>query len=320
MYFSKVSVLELESVMLVDRFGRPLKNLRISVTARCNYRCIYCHNEGVDRAVRDFLEPRDLEAIARVAVGLGIDEFKLTGGEPLIRDDIVEIVAAIARARPRDLSMTTNGSRLDVLAHSLAEAGLMRINVSVPSLRRERYRYVTGMDMLERVVKGIRAAIDSGLTPLTINVVLLRGINEDELWNFVDFARRLEARLRIIELEPITMPQSIFEELYASVEPFEKELEERASHAYRRELHARPIYVVDGGVEVELVKWLGNPQFCAHCTRARLTPDAVLKPCILAREGIDLKPYLRPEPRETELRQAFLKLNSMRKPFISMQP
>ncbi len=306
--------------MLVDRFGRPLRNLRISVTARCNYRCLYCHNEGVDKAVQDFLEPRDLEVIARVAVGLGIDEFKLTGGEPLLRDDIAEIVAAIAKARPRDLSMTTNGSRLDVLAHSLAEAGLVRVNVSLPSLRRERYRYVTGMDMLERVVKGIRAAIDAGLTPLTINVVLLRGINEDELWSLVDFARRFEARLRVIELEPITIPRSVFEKFYASTEFFEKELEKRASRIYRRELHARPIYVVDSGVEIELVKWLGNPQFCAHCTRARLTPDAVLKPCILAREGIDLKPYLRPEPREDELRRAFIELNNMRKPFTAAPP
>ena len=133
----------------------------------------------------------------------------------------------------------------------------------------------------------------------------------------MDFARRFEARLRVIELEPITVPYGVFENLYVSLESFEKELEKRASRVYRRELHARPVYVVDGGVEVELVKWLGNPQFCSHCTRVRLTPDAVLKPCILAREGIDLKPYLRPKPREDALRRIFIELNSMRKPFTA---
>ena len=300
--------------MLVDRFGRPLKNIRISITARCIYRCIYCHNEGVDRYVSDFLEPRDLEAIARVAIDLGINEFKLTGGEPLLRDDIVEIVSSIARAKPRDLSMTTNGFRLDELAQRLADAGLMRVNISLPSLRRDRYRYVTGVDMLNRVIKGIEKSIDAGLTPITINVVLLRGVNEDELWNFINFARRYEARLRIIELEPITVPRHVFNALYMSINGFEQALREEASRVYRRELHSRPVYLVDG-VEVELVKWFGNPIFCMHCTRVRLTPDAVLKPCILANEGVDLKPYLRPEPREEGIRQAFIELNRLRKPY-----
>ncbi len=301
--------------MLIDSFGRPLKSLRISVTSRCNYRCVFCHNEGIERRDLEELTPSEIGIIVKIAMELGINEFKLTGGEPLVRLDIVDIVKHISMYRPRDLSMTTNGYYLKDLAAKLAEAGLMRVNINIPTLNNEKYVQITGVNGLKRVLEGIEEAYNNSLKPIAINMVLLRNINEDEVDSFIELASRYEAKLRIIELEPISIPKRVFEDLYVSTDRVESMLRRRCSKIMYRDLHRRPIYVLDNGVEVEIVKWYGNPVFCAHCYRARLTPNGVLKPCILSREGIDLKPYLRPKPDPEKIKEMFIRLNSMRKPF-----
>ncbi|RLE86995.1 MAG: GTP 3',8-cyclase MoaA, partial [Thermoprotei archaeon] len=172
--------------MLKDRFKRPLLHLRITVTMACNYACIYCHREGELGSRRpDELKPYEIYLIGKAASELGIRKFKLTGGEPLLRDDIFEIVNLLNSLQPLDLALTTNGYFLLEYAYKLREAGLRRVNVSIPSLRREVYREITGVDGLEKTLKGVEAAIDAGFNPVKINYVLLRGFNEDEFWDFI---------------------------------------------------------------------------------------------------------------------------------------
>ncbi|RLE83628.1 MAG: GTP 3',8-cyclase MoaA, partial [Thermoprotei archaeon] len=148
--------------MLVDRFGRPILHLRISVTMACNYACIYCHREGELGSKRaDELKPYEIYLVAKAASELGIRKFKLTGGEPLLRDDIVEVVNLLNSLQPLDLALTTNGYFLSEYAYELKRAGLRRVNISIPSLRKEIYREITGVDGLDKVLKGVKAAISA---------------------------------------------------------------------------------------------------------------------------------------------------------------
>jgi len=301
---------------LVDRYGRPLKNLRISVIDECNYRCVYCHFEGWPRSSANrLLTVEDYRAIAEVAVSLGVTEFKITGGEPLLRSDLTEIISAINDAGPSDISLTTNGFKLRDVASDLRRAGLRRIAVSVPSLRRERYSWITGVDKLGDVIEGLKAAKSAGFNELTINVVLLRDVNTDEIEDLVELASELEAKLRIIELEPINIPRHVFERFYISANYVREVLSKRIVTETRRELHNRPVLILDNGIKVELVQWWCNEDFCMHCTRVRLSADGVLKPCIMSREGVDLKPCLKPRHDKQCIESKFKAVNSTRFPY-----
>jgi len=187
--------------VLIDRFGRRITTLRVSVTDRCNLNCIYCHREGF-RAVGDELSVDEVEVLVKAAVRLGIARVKLTGGEPLVRGDIVELVERVSSVPGvAEVSMTTNGTLLARLARPLARAGLKRVNVNLPSLDPRRYREVTGRDLLGEVEEGLREAIEAGLWPVKVNVVVLRGLNSDEIPSMIDYAASLPAILQLIELE-----------------------------------------------------------------------------------------------------------------------
>ncbi len=300
--------------MLYDRFNRVLKNLRISVTYDCNFNCIYCHHEGWSYRDGDTLTAKEIGVIASVAKSLEIDEFKITGGEPLLRRDIVKIIATLRELKPRDISMTTNGFLLEKLAGPLSEAGLMRLNISLPTLNREKYRMITGVDGLESILRGIEAVYSYKL-PITLNIVLLKGINDDEYREFIDFAQRYEAKIRFIELEPIVIDVKLFRKLYAPANKIIDYLEKISVSKIYRELNHRPIYILGNGTKVEVVKWLGNRYFCSYCNRVRLSPNGILKPCIMVEYGVDLKPFLRPTVDFDGLRNAFINVNQMRIPY-----
>ncbi|MCS7110701.1 MAG: GTP 3',8-cyclase MoaA [Ignisphaera sp.] len=300
--------------MLYDRFNRVLKNLRISVTYDCNFNCLYCHHEGWSNRSSDVLTAEEIQTVSSVARFLGIDEFKLTGGEPLLRKDIVKIVSALRELKPRDISITTNGFLLEKLVGPLSEAGLMRLNVNLPTLSREKYRMITGVDGLENVLKGIEAAHNYKL-PITLNVVLLNGINNEEYKELINFAQRYEAKIRFIELEPIMVDMEMYKRLYASANKIIEYLEATSVFKTYRELNRRPIYTISNGIRVEVVKWLGNRYFCSYCNRIRLSPSGILKPCIMVEYGIDLKPFLRPTTNYNELKNAFINVNQMRIPY-----
>ena len=297
-----------------DRFGRPVRGLRISVTGECNLRCFYCHREGMEGGGRR-MEAEELGRAAEVASSLGMSRVKLTGGEPLLREDLEEVVREIAE-HADEVSLVTNGLELEGRAGALAEAGLRRVNVSLDTLDPEKYARLTGARGLERVVRGIGAALDAGLEPVKLNMLVLRGVNEDEVGRMVEFARERGLKLQLLELIRLPWdPPWIYEAFHADLSGVEGWLRERAREVVRREQNARRVYVLDG-VEVEVVRPMHNSEFCLHCTRLRLTHDGYLKPCLMRRDNlVDLLTPLR-EGTEEEVRRAFELAVERREPFF----
>lgn len=268
--------------MLTDPYGRPLKHLRLSVTKKCNYNCIYCHREGEEESTSREMSLEEIVELGKAAKRIGISKVKLTGGEPLIRDDIVEIIKELASLKFEEVSMTTNGFYLKEFASELVGAGLKRVNVNFPSLDRETYKYITGIDGLDKVLEGIEEALKAGLKPVKLNYVVLRGVNDRELEKMLEYVKSVKnLALQVIELEPAGKGGEVFDKYYESVESIEAKIRELAeSSCYRRDLHNRPQYRVDG-VLVEFVRSHRNPMFCMNCTRIRVTSDGNLKTCLL---------------------------------------
>lgn len=319
--------MELRETLISDAYGRPLESLRVLVTAECNYRCFFCHLEGdpLGAPARPgskppHMTPEDYSIVAEAAWITGIRGFKVTGGEPLIRRDIVDIIRALASSAPgSDISMTTNGMLLEALASHLAGAGLRRVNVSIHSLRRERYKFITGVDGLDRAVRGVRAAVDSGLK-VKVNALLLRGVNEDEVFDLIEFSRGVGATLQLIELIPVGMGAKLLKTHRFSLSFVEEKLREMGAVVEVRSLHNRPVYRLPNGAVVEIVKPYSNPVFCSGCNRLRLDSSGKLSPCINWRgERVDLLSRIRSarsrEEAVVEAVKALLEANWLRRPF-----
>ena len=303
--------------MALDRFGRKVTTLRASITEACNLSCIYCHREGSSTRGGRELGVEEFRLAVEAARRIGISKVKLTGGEPLVRRDAVSFVEAAASIEGVvDVSMTTNGTLLAELAPKLAEAGLRRVNVSLPSLRPERYRFITGRDELGRVKEGLFKAVDAGLDPVKLNVVVLKGVNEDELQDLIDFASRVPAILQLIELERLGRASSrLYDDLYVDLSSVEHQLERQASQVVFRALHNRRKYVLPTGQEVEVVRPF-HGRFCMGCNRLRLTADGRLKPCLMREDNTvplldalasgDLEEVVRRFRRALELREPYV--------------
>ncbi len=281
-----------EKERLIDDYGREIRSLRFSLTNRCNLNCIYCHNEGEGRRGESGEISAELVIeIARVASAyFDIRRIKFSGGEPLMRDDLVDIVQGM-RDFEDDISATTNGVLLSKYAAELADAGLDRVNVSLDSLKEERYDFITSSrNNLPKVIDGIYSAIDAGLTSLKLNTVLLKGINEDEIISMVGFVRECNNRgggevaiLQLIELIPSFNPSML--NYKADFYGIEAELKSKASAIKTRRLQRRRKYFVDG-VEVEVVHPMDNTAFCANCSRLRITSDGKIKSCLLRNDNL----------------------------------
>ncbi|MCZ7402192.1 MAG: GTP 3',8-cyclase MoaA [Candidatus Methanoperedens sp.] len=265
---------------LSDSYGRKIRSLRISLTHRCNLRCIYCHREGETREMKNEMTVATISNIVRASSAFGVDKVKFSGGEPLIRDDIDKIIQALPPLK--DISATTNGIFLAQKAQSLADSGLDRINISLPSLSPEKYRKVTGGDV-GKVLEGIDAAVESDLTPVKLNMVLLKGINEGEIPEMMNYIQKFDGKviLQLIEL----MDFNKMKEFQVNLGTVEKYLESKASNIEVRAMHRRKKYHIDG-VEVELVRPIDNSHFCANCNRLRVTSDGMLKPCLLRNDNL----------------------------------
>jgi cyclic pyranopterin phosphate synthase len=287
----------------VDAYNRPISYLRISVTDRCNLRCVYCMPpDGVPwRAHEHILRYEEIETVVRAAAELGVSKVRLTGGEPLVRRGIADLVRALAHIPGiDDLALTTNGILLARYASELAEAGLQRVNVSLDTLRAGRFRRITRSGRLEDVLEGMAAARQAGLTPIKINTVVIRGMNEDEV---VDFARRTlgtECHIRFIELMPVgngglvddTWQQKVVTagEIRGEIEAALGELvPERASVGGGP---ARTYRLVGARGTLGFITPVSE-HFCYHCNRLRLTADGQLRPCLLSDHEIDLRTPLR---------------------------
>lgn len=268
---------------LTDNYGRPVTNLRISLTPRCNLNCSYCHREGEKQPGKD-ISFEDLQEIFRVAELFNMNSVKLTGGEPLVREDIAEIISSIPAGMQS--SLTTNGTLLAEIAEEMKDAGLSRVNVSLDSLEPERYRQITGVDCLGDVLEGIDAALAAGLTPVKLNVVMLAGVNDDEIEDFIDFAgSKNDLILQFIEFMDFSMQEGEGFDM----NHLETELERRSKTIITRRMHHRKKYCL-GGAEIEIVRPMHNNEFCANCNRLRITSDGFLKPCLLRNDNhIDIR-------------------------------
>lgn len=305
---------------LRDNCGRPLLNLRISITQRCNNRCAYCHREGeVQRANRsaEFMSVEEIVQIAKIALGLGISRIKLTGGEPLMRSDLAEIVAGIAGLSGlRDLSLTTNGLLFaGGMAKKLRNCGLKRVNISLPSLNPETYQKLTD-GKLETALFGIKAAIEAKYSPVKLNMVVLKDVNVTDVPSLIEFAGQNNIVLQLIELDPVNVSNNYYKEHHRDLDEQEALLKAKAISIEKRPfMHNRLIYHLPNAT-VEVVKPIENTDFCMHCTRLRVTSDGKLKPCLMRNDNLtDILTPIRQGATVEELKQLFLKANNLREPY-----
>ena len=287
---------------LVDTHGRVHRDLRISLTDRCSLRCTYCMPEQGNEwlAKTSILTLDEIERIARVAAADGITTFRLTGGEPLLRTDIVEVVRRLAAITgptgdPVEIAMTTNGIRLPELLPGLIEAGLHRLNVSIDTLRRDRFHELTRRDRLDDVLEGIAAAGASGLRPLKLNAVAMRDVNDDELVELVEFAIAHDAQMRFIEQMPLDAGHTWDRSRMVTQDEILAALAERWALTPVPGRGGAPAarWTLDGGPHsVGIIASVTAP-FCGDCDRLRLTADGQLRNCLFSTTEYDLLPALR---------------------------
>jgi cyclic pyranopterin phosphate synthase len=306
-------------MVLTDNCGRPLLNLRIAITQRCNLRCDYCHREGEENCAQGTAEEMSVDEIvriARVAVSLGISRIKLTGGEPLMRKDICEIVKGIAAVPDvKDLSMTTNGTMLGFLAEELHMYGLRRVNISLPTLNAETYTKLTE-GRIENALEGVKAAVATGFCPVKLNMVVLNGINVEAVPEMIEFAKHTGTILQLIELDPINVDDAYYLIYHKTLDEHEEMLRQKALNVEtRRFMHNRRIYHLPD-VTVEVVHPIENRDFCVHCTRLRLTSNGKLKPCLMRNDNlIDILTPMRRGASDDELKELFKRANQEREPY-----
>ena len=297
--------------MLSDEFGREVSGVRISLTDRCNFDCVYCHNEGLGDT-RGPMEPGDDEMTAddvvrflEVAEEFGVEKAKFTGGEPMLRQDLEEIIERAPDSM--ETSLTTNGTFLPGRAEALVDAGLDRVNVSQDALDPAAFRELTKSGAYDDVVEGVQAAVDAGLTPVKLNMVVFEATAGYVPEMVEHVAENDGFRLQLIEYMPELAGRP---EWAVDIERVHGWLEEQADSVERREMHGRRRYWIDGGM-VEVVDPVGNESFCANCHRVRVTHQGFLKGCLNRND--DLRPM--GEMTKPEIREAYREVVANRVPY-----
>ncbi|MBW2021625.1 MAG: GTP 3',8-cyclase MoaA [Deltaproteobacteria bacterium] len=303
---------------LVDAFHRNIDYLRISVTDRCNLRCLYCVPQGelIKLKHQDILRYEEILRIARIAISLGIKKIRITGGEPLVRKGIISLIESIsALSGLQDISITTNGVLLLENLKRLWNAGIRRLNISLDTMKREKYRHITGSDKFDAVWTSIEKAADMGFDPIKINIVAMKNVNDDEIEDFGSLSMTKPYHIRFIEYMPIgTKPSRLRPEYIPSVE-IKKRLEALG------ELEAISRSALDGPAEryrfegakgeIGLISPMTN-HFCKACNRLRLTAAGSLRPCLLSSREIDIRGPLRNGATDAELIEIFRKAVMMK--------
>jgi GTP 3',8-cyclase len=326
-----------QSNLLSDSFGRVMRDLRVSITDRCNFRCLYCLPE-TDQAANfynarfqplknppppaghapawkpksEILTFEEIERVVRVSVGLGINKVRLTGGEPLLRQGVEQLVALLnAIPGVDDLAMTSNAFLFPQKAAALKAAGLRRISFSLDSLDRANFKKITGRDGLSAVLASIAQAQELGFRPLKVNAVVIRGINDHELEALADFARTQHLQFRFIEFMPLDSNRAWLRELVVPGREILERLQARYDLLPVESLNvaetARRWAFPDGRGEIGIIAPVTEP-FCGHCNRVRLTADGKLRTCLFSLEDHDLKPLLRGNASDDELAQVLKKI------------
>ena len=303
--------------LVKDRFERPIISLRITLTNRCNVNCIYCHHDGMVSSKNE-MTPDEIYKICQIAKRIGVRKIRLSGGEPLIRKDIVEIVSKIASLDFQDISMTTNGILLEKYAQDLKDAGLDRVNVSLDTLNPQTYEFITKKDYLRKAQKGIYKSVEVGFYPVKINMVIMKDLNEHEIKDMFMFCRDNDVVLQLIELiESENCDDDKFSaEYHYKLDTVEKMLADMADDVRERKfMQGRRKYYINGG-EIEVVKPVDNSKFCANCSRLRVTPDGKIKPCLLRNDNlVDIITHIRNDASDDELEEIFLNGINKREPF-----
>ena len=296
---------------LIDSFGRVHKDLRISVTDRCNFRCTYCMPaEGLDWVPRDeLLTFEEIERVARLSVEqFGIESIRITGGEPTVRARLPILIKKLSQL-PVDLSMTTNGATLRVLSEDLVSAGLKRINISLDSLQSDRFRELTLRDNLPQVLDGIQAAVEAGLDPVKVNVVVMAGVNDDEIVDFARFGREKGVTVRFIEFMPLDASEGWTSNQVVTQAQIVAEINSEfpLESVKRTSAPATRFAYKDGGGEIGVVASV-TQQFCDTCDRVRLTADGQFRNCLFSVEEFDLKGLLRSGAEDKKITEALKKV------------
>ncbi|MGB6606680.1 MAG: GTP 3',8-cyclase MoaA [Atribacterota bacterium] len=290
---------------LIDNFGREISYLRVSITDRCNYRCIYCQSEKEFEFIphQEILRFEEIVEIVQEAVNLGVTKVRITGGEPLVREGIVDFIRHLRKINKlEDISLTTNGFFLPEYAEKLKDAGLNRVNISLDSLQEEKYKKITRGGSLEKALKGIDSALKAGLLPIKINTVLIRGINDDEVEDFVRLTLGRPLNIRFIEFMPSGEEViNEFEDEFISVQ----EIKEKLIKKYL--LNPIKISTANGPAKYYQIKGgqgtIGfitalSQHFCKTCNRIRLTSEGKLRSCLFSNKEIDIKEAIRKLARD----------------------
>lgn len=287
--------------LLKDSYNRVIRDLRVSLTDRCNFRCFYClpHGEPPIAPKEQMLSYEEIEYVSDIFVSLGIEKIRLTGGEPMMRRDIETIIRKLAALKPRlhDLALTTNGYFLPDRAQELKDAGLDRVTISLDSLRRDVFKRMTGVDVLDRVMDGIEAAKRAGLTPIKINAVVVRGHNEDEVADFARFAREHDVWMRFIEFMPLDSGHDWSRADVVSGREIYNRINERfplvpLTVARGSETSARYRFADDAPGEIGIIAPVTEP-FCGACSRIRLTADGQIRTCLFSTVEHSLRDVIR---------------------------
>ena len=288
--------------VLRDSFGRAIRDLRVSLTDRCNFRCFYClpHGEPPIAPKEKMLSYEEIEYVCDIFVSLGIEKLRLTGGEPMMRRDIETIIQKLVKLKAKglqDLALTTNGYFLPDRAAGLKQAGLDRVTISLDSLKRNVFKQMTGVDVLEKVLAGIAAAKDAGLEPIKINAVIVRGHNEDEVADFAAFARDHDVKMRFIEFMPLDSGHEWSREDVVSG----REIHDRISERFPlvkldvkrgSETSSRYRFADGAPGEIGIIAPVTEP-FCGACSRIRLTADGQIRTCLFSTVEHSLRDVVR---------------------------
>ena len=289
---------------LVDLFGRVHRDFRISVTDRCNFRCQYCMpEEGLDWLKREeLLTFEEITRVTKILVeNYGIDSVRLTGGEPTLRANLSDLISMLSEL-PIEIALTTNGITLEKNAHLLRSAGLSRINISIDSLKAEKFKEITHRDEMQKVITGIEASLEAGLLPVKINVVAMRGINDDEILDFAKFGRDRSVIVRFIEFMPLDADEKWStsavlsqEEIFSTINSvYPLEAVERSNAPASR------FRYLDGQGEIGIVASV-TQKFCGTCDRIRITADGQFRNCLFSNEELNLKEALRSGSSDREI-------------------
>jgi len=296
--------------MLSDSYNRPIRDLRVSLTDRCNFRCFYClpHGEPPIAPKEQMLSFEEIEYVCEIFVGLGIEKLRLTGGEPMLRRDIETIIRKLSPLKTsglRDLALTTNGYYLPDRAQSLKDAGLDRVTISLDSLKRDVFKRMTGVDVLDKVLAGIAAAKAAGLEPIKINAVIVRGHNEDEVADFAAFARDYDVKMRFIEFMPLDSGHEWAREDVVSGKEIRERISERfplvrVDAARGSDTSSRYRFADGAPGEIGIIAPVTEP-FCGACSRIRLTADGQIRTCLFSTVEHSLRDVVRSGASRAEI-------------------